>query len=148
MNLKLPARIIELFTMYRRLNSVLDENWRDVSSKDFFSNFVDPVNSGWKQFHEQTNEALQSVRTIDSSTEQDEFQLHRMADEVTAIVNNNGLSRYIHCRVHLWGGAIDFLVPPSEAHYLATESSRLEYVMDKFPDADEDTKVETFGVVG
>lgn len=147
MNLKLPARIIELFTMYRRLNSVLDENWRDVSSKDFFSNFVDPVNSGWKQFHQQTDEATHAIQEVDRATEEEGYRMRRMADEILSIVNNSELRGYVHCRAHLQNGLLDFLVPPSDVPEIATESGLLEYVMARFMDADEDTKVENLGMV-
>lgn len=68
MNLRLPAQLIELFGRYRQLNSILNENWRDTASKDFFSNFVDPVNSGWKTFHRQAEEASATLKRINASS--------------------------------------------------------------------------------
>lgn len=147
MSLKFPARLIELFTMYRRLNSILDENWRDASSKEFFSNFVDPVNSGWKQFHQQTDEATHTIKQLEGMTQNEEHHLRQVSDEIASIVNGAGVRQYGHCRVHLSNSIIDLLVPPNEIHLLATEQGRLNYAMKRVPEADEHVNIEYLGNV-
>ena len=91
MNVTLPARLIELFGRFRQLNSILNENWRDVASKDFFSNFIDPVNSGWKTFHRQTEDASQTISRLNSSVESNAALLRKLISTVSNELYHNSL---------------------------------------------------------
>ena len=143
--IKLPGRIIELFGQFRQLNSILNENWRDVASKDFFSNFIDPVNSSWKTFHRQVEEASNSLKRVSSSIESNEYQIMRMADKFDTELHNNHLANYVHCTLHDGNEHIDFLMPGNLN--TGSEEGRKEYALRFYPHIDEDTRVETNGML-
>lgn len=145
MTIKLPSRIIELFGRFRQLNSILNENWRDVASKDFFSNFIDPVNVGWKTFRRQSEEASQMIKKLNSSAESSEFQLRKFIDGLSSDLMNSSLRGYTHCIIHGENGNIDILMPPWEN--AMNEDSRREYAMMYDPSIDEDTRVESKGLL-
>lgn len=145
MTIKLPSRIIELFGRFRQLNSILNENWRDVASKDFFSNFIDPVNMGWKTFHRQSEEASQMIKKLNSSAESSEFQLRKFMEGITSELMHSSVSGYTHCTIHGDNGSIDFLMPPGEN--TNDEDSRREYASNYVHSIDEDTCVENKGIV-
>lgn len=145
MTLRLPSRIIELFGRFRQLNSILNENWRDVASKDFFSNFIDPVNSGWKTFRRQSEEASQTIKKLSSTAESNEFQLRKFIEGLSADLMNSSIRDYTHCTIHGDNGDMDILVPPWEN--TMNEDSRREYAMMYDPSVDEDTRVENKGLI-
>lgn len=141
MNLQLPARLIELFGRYRQINSILDENWRDVTSKDFFSNFVDPVNSGWNTFHRQTNEALATIKRLHSENEDGEARLSKAISDLNIQLYHTPLKGELHYHVKSDSESVDILIP--ERYYYVTQNDDrlLEYVRKYVPDADENTRI-------
>ena len=145
MTIKLPSRIIELFGRFRQLNSILNENWRDAASKDFFSNFIDPVNIGWKTFRRQSEEASQMIKKLNSSAESSEFQLRNFMGNLTSELMQSSVSGYTHCTIHGENGDMDILIPPGEN--TMNEDSRREYAMMYDPSVDEDTRVENKGLI-
>lgn len=145
MTLKLPSRIIELFGRFRQLNSILNENWRDVASKDFFANFIDPVNIGWRTFHRQSEEASQMIKKLNSSAESSEFQLRKFIGGLTGELMQSSVSGYTHCTIHGDNGSIDVLMPPGEN--TMDEDSRREFACNYDSTVDEDTRVENKGLV-
>lgn len=142
--IKLPGRIIELFGRFRQLNSILNENWRDVASKDFFSNFVDPVNSGWKTFHRQVDDASNSLKRLSNSMESAERNLLRSIDRINAELSNSPLQGYVHCTI-LSYSSIDFLMPPGSDS--GSEEGRREYASRIDPSIDESTIIGSKGSV-
>lgn len=145
MTIKLPSRIIELFGRFRQLNSILNENWRDVASKDFFSNFIDPVNIGWKTFRRQSEEASQMIKKLNSSAESSEFQLRKFMGNLTSELMQSSVRGYTHCTIHGDNGDMDILIPPGVN--TMNEDSRREYAMMYDPSVDEDTRVENKGLI-
>ncbi|MDE7396619.1 MAG: hypothetical protein K2M98_02715, partial [Muribaculum sp.] len=130
MNIKLPARLIELFGLYRQLNSVLDDNWRDVASKDFFSNFVDPVNSSWKTFHRQTEDASMEINRLNDTTESEENQLRKAIEDIHTQLYHSPLRGEMHYSVHADSGSVDILIPEKMYRVTQDDDLLLEYVQD------------------
>lgn len=143
MNVTLPARLIELFGRFRQLNSILNENWRDVASKDFCSNFIDPVNSGWKTFHRQTEEASQTIRRMNSSAESNVALLKKLLGSVSNELYHNTLEGQQHYTIHTDGGSVDVLVPLSECR--GNQDDMRAYFSTFIVGVDEDTPIEDHG---
>lgn len=147
MNIRIPARLIELFGLYRQLNSMLNDNWRDVASKDFFSNFVDPVNSGWKTFHRQAEDASIAISRLNDATESEEYQLKKAIGELNIQLYHSPLKGEIHYSVGADSGTVDILIPEKMYNVTQDEDLLLEYVQDYVPDADEDTPISSHGML-
>lgn len=140
MNLRLPAQLIELFGRYRQLNSILNENWRDTASKDFFSNFVDPVNSGWKTFHRQAEEASATLKRISSTRDSNESLLRKTMSNLSSNLSHSQMGLHQHYSVETDSGFVDILVPWSKVRSTNDKEFR-EYMSGYFPEIDEDTPI-------
>ena len=145
MNVTLPARLIELFGRFRQLNSILNENWRDVASKDFFSNFIDPVNSGWKTFHRQTEDASQTIRRLNSSVESNAALLRKLISTVSNELYHNSLEGQQHYTVYTDDRSVDVLVPLSECS--GNQDEMRAYLSTIVDGVDDDTPIEVHGTL-
>lgn len=148
MNLRLPTQLIELFGRFRQINSILNENWRDTASKDFFSNFVDPVNSGWRTFHRQAQEASETIKRIRSTADSNEYQLRKSMSDLTCQLSHSLMGLQQHYSVNTDGGFVDILVPSGKCGCGSTNDKGFrEYMSQYVPEIDDETPIVNRGTV-
>ena len=146
--MKALQQLENVFTVFGRLNTILNDNWKDSNSESFNNDVIVPIVTEFSMFHSSAQDMLQRIHKIHQEIDEGIYQLQNEINE-SYIPGDCRLNGYHVFRTYFhqyqYSECRPFLVSPDELISLDGDQSEFDFFASgKFPAAEDchDTYIE------